>query len=108
MSEFIIDRGERGGLAILGGMFGFGQFETWQERMDEVVQLMRELSTYTDPQVMVNAYGDKVGRYIPSTGYLGLSRRGLEWPEYRITRSSTWENDVDPWLERTTGKAKGP
>ena len=32
--------------------------------------------------------------------WLSLSRRGLESPRYRITRSSTWTEEVNPWKDK--------
>ncbi len=39
-------------------------------------------------------------RLMPSDGWVSLSRRGLEPPWYRITRSSLWTEAVDPWKEK--------
>ncbi len=32
--------------------------------------------------------------------FMSLSRRGLEFPRYRITRSSQWTEDINPWTEK--------
>lgn len=62
---------------------------------------MRLISTFTDPNEMVNAYGDRVGRLTNVEGILSISRRGLSYPQFRITRWSGWESDgPDPWRER--------
>ena len=37
---------------------------------------------------------------MPSDRWLSLSRRGLEFPRYRITRSSTWTEVVNPWKQK--------
>ena len=37
---------------------------------------------------------------MPSDRWISLSRRGLEPPRYRITRSSTWSEPVNPWKEK--------
>ncbi len=66
----------------------------------EVVSFMKEISTYTDPQEMVNAYGGKMESFITANGFLSLSRRNLTYPQYRITRSSAWKDDIDPWKNR--------
>jgi sigma-B regulation protein RsbU (phosphoserine phosphatase) len=31
---------------------------------------------------------------------LSLSRRGLAYPHYRITRSTTWTEEINPWTEK--------
>lgn len=72
----------------------------WQERLTEVVEMMREMSLQTDPQEMVRAYAERVRRLLPSDRRLSLSRRGLTAPQYRITRSTTWTETVNPWKEK--------
>ena len=37
---------------------------------------------------------------LPAARWLSLSRRGLEAPWYRITRSSTWTESIDPWKQK--------
>ena len=37
---------------------------------------------------------------MPADRWISLSRRGLEAPEYRITRSSTWTETIDPWKQK--------
>ncbi len=37
---------------------------------------------------------------LPVDRWLSISRRGLEAPWYRISRSSTWTEEIDPWKER--------
>ncbi len=69
----------------------------WQTRLREVTQLMRELSQQTDPQEMVKLYRDRMGTYLPVEAYVALSRRGLDKPGYKVTRSSKWDADFDPW-----------
>jgi sigma-B regulation protein RsbU (phosphoserine phosphatase) len=75
----------------------------WQQRLDYVVETMREMSTQTDPQVMVQAYGRRIRKVLPSDSYVSLSRRDLPHPKYRITRSTLWEGSdraVNPWQAR--------
>lgn len=72
---------------------------SWQERMALIVQTMRELSRQTDPQEMVRAYGRNARQLLPIDRSISLSRRNLVWPQYRITRCSTWKEDINPWKE---------
>jgi sigma-B regulation protein RsbU (phosphoserine phosphatase) len=72
---------------------------TWQERLDIIVDMMREMSSQTDPQEMVRTYGAKARTILPSDGRISMSRRGLTAPRYRITRSTTWNQPVDPWKD---------
>lgn len=71
----------------------------WKERLQIVVNMMRELSIQTDPQEMVKAYGARVRQLIPSDRLVSLSRRELKAPWYRITRSSLWKDEVNPWKQ---------
>jgi phosphoserine phosphatase RsbU/P len=72
----------------------------WRQTLDHIVETMREMSLQDDPQAMVRAYGARIRRFQLTDGYVSLSRRGLEYPRYRITRSSTWEKEIDPWQEK--------
>jgi sigma-B regulation protein RsbU (phosphoserine phosphatase) len=72
----------------------------WRERLALIVDTMREMSRQTDPQAMVRAYGARVRRLLPTDRRISLSRRDLPAPKYRITRSSTWTEEVNPWKEK--------
>jgi sigma-B regulation protein RsbU (phosphoserine phosphatase) len=71
----------------------------WQQRLAAIVEMMRDMSRHTDPQEMVRAYGERIRPFIPEGHRLSLSRRGLKHPQYRITRSTTWTEEIDPWKE---------
>jgi sigma-B regulation protein RsbU (phosphoserine phosphatase) len=58
------------------------------------------MSRQTDPQAMVRAYGDKIQQLTPVDRRISISRRGLTYPKYRITRSTTWNEDINPWKDR--------
>jgi len=70
------------------------------DRVAEMVELVRELSAQTDAQQMVTDFGDRFRRMFTYEGFIALSRRGLERPYYRITRSSQWEHAVNPWKDK--------
>ena len=70
-----------------------------EERLAEVVAMVRAISDQTDPESMVLAYTTHVRRLIPSDGYLALSRRGLKSPELLITRSSRFTEVINPWKQ---------
>jgi phosphoserine phosphatase RsbU/P len=72
----------------------------WQERLAAIVDAMRDMSLQTDPAEMVRSYATRVRRLLPASRWLSLSRRGLESPWYRITRSSTWTEAIDPWKQK--------
>ncbi len=72
----------------------------WQHRLSLVVQTMREMSLQTDPQAMVRSYIKRMSSLLPSDRMIAVSRRDLEPPRYRITRSSEWKEEINPWKER--------
>jgi phosphoserine phosphatase RsbU/P len=81
----------QGGLGFLQG--------DWRERLAYLDTTMREMSQQDDPQAMVRVYGSRIRKLLPAGRWLSISRRGLEWPRYRITRSSTWTEEIDPWKQ---------
>src|SRR5262245_16876057 len=70
-----------------------------EERMAFIVATMREMSTQTDPVEMRRLYAERMRLVLPTDGHLSLSRRDLEWPQYRVTRSSRWTQDINPWKQ---------
>lgn len=78
------------------------KFANWQDETKFIVEFMRELSHQTDPQVAANLYGKRLreGGFFPSDGFLAISRRDLKRPMYRITRSSTWKEAINPWMQK--------
>lgn len=71
-----------------------------QKRLEFTVETMRELSRQTEPQAMVQTYGRRMRKLIPVDGMVSLSRRDLERPYYRVTRSHLWGPEHDPWKHR--------
>lgn len=82
-----------GALGVLGGEL------SPLKRMDFVLGMMREMSTQTDPQGMVGVYRKWMRHVVVSDTYVGLSRRGLERPYFRVTRAESLGTDFDPWRE---------
>ena len=72
----------------------------WRSRLAIIVDTMREMSRQTDPQEMVRTYGERMRQLLPIDRRFSLSRRDLEAPKYRITRSTTWTEDLNPWKEK--------
>jgi sigma-B regulation protein RsbU (phosphoserine phosphatase) len=72
----------------------------WQKRMGVIVQTMRDISLQTDPQAMVRIYGQRIRQLRPVDASVSLSRRGLAFPYYRITRSTAWQESINPWKEK--------
>lgn len=69
---------------------------SWSERLALIVDMMKELSLQTDPQQMVENYVRRMQQLLPVDRRISLSRRGLRWPQYRVTRFSGWE-EINPW-----------
>jgi phosphoserine phosphatase RsbU/P len=76
-----------------------GVVTDWRERLALIVEMMREMSSQTDPLEMRRAYAARMRRIRPLDDSLSLSRRGLKSPYYRITRSSRWGEEINPWKE---------
>jgi len=78
------------------------KFHGWQDELNFIEEFMRELSRQTDPQIAANLYGKRLreGGFIHSDGFLAASRRDLRHPAYRITRSSTWKEAINPWTQK--------
>jgi sigma-B regulation protein RsbU (phosphoserine phosphatase) len=79
---------------------GPSNWNDWHHRLGLIEDLMRDMSRHTDPQEMVRAYAQGVQQMMPIDRRLSLSRRGLGYPHYRITRSTTWTEEVNPWTEK--------
>lgn len=84
-------------LSILG-QDGTEGAKPWQTRLDDVTSLMRRISTLTDPQELVNIYGDRMRELLGHDGAISLSRRGVDSPWYRITRADAL-GKIDPWRQ---------
>lgn len=70
-----------------------------RDRLDTIVEMMLEMSTQTDPQEMVRRYAARIRPMFPSDGFISISRRGIDPPKFRITRSDRFERPIDPWRE---------
>ncbi|MEO0629155.1 MAG: PP2C family protein-serine/threonine phosphatase [Planctomycetota bacterium] len=72
----------------------------WRERLREVTLMMKELSEQTEPQLMVSAYRNRTNNIYTIDGFVAISRRDLEEPWFRVTRSSSWTEEVNPWEQK--------
>jgi sigma-B regulation protein RsbU (phosphoserine phosphatase) len=72
----------------------------WRDRLEHVVETMRELSGQTDPQVMVKMYAKRMRGAIAPGHTISISRRDLSQPRVRISRTTLWKEQPDPWRER--------
>jgi sigma-B regulation protein RsbU (phosphoserine phosphatase) len=61
--------------------------------------MLREISRQSDPQAMISVFRKEAMRLYGGDGSLSLSRRELQAPRFRITRSTQWKEDINPWTE---------
>ena len=73
---------------------------SWRHRLDVVVATLREMSRQTDPLEMRSAYGKRMRELFAVDRFVSLSRRDLQYPEFRVTRASGWTEEINPWKER--------
>jgi len=71
----------------------------WKERLDHVVNTMRDVSRATDPQEMVRVYASRMAGTLGQVLTIALSRRDLSAPRVRMTRNNAWTRVVDPWRD---------
>ena len=71
----------------------------WQQRLAITVSVMREMSAHTDPMKMNEIYTQRMVELLPVHRLLSLSRRGLPEGRVRITRSTMWQEAINPWKQ---------
>ena len=72
----------------------------WQTNLELVNVLMRNVSRETDPQSLVRAYAQGIRALFDVDHSVSVSRRELEQPWYRITRSRRFAKEINPWEQR--------
>ncbi len=73
------------------------QTRNWRARLAISVDVMRELSRYTDPQEMYHVFSRRMGQLYPTARQLTLSRRGVQSPNVRVTRFNLWTDPTNPY-----------
>jgi len=68
-------------------------------RLERIDSLVRELSIQEDPERLVYLFSRQSDLLWRRDGLITVSRRDLEAPWYRITRSSLWQEAINPWTE---------
>lgn len=68
-------------------------------RQAVAVELMRELSRYSDPGELSRVFARRMNQLYPTARQITLSRRGLSLPQVRVTRFSGWADPPDPFRE---------
>lgn len=71
----------------------------WRARLAVSAEVMKELSRYSDPQEMYSVFSRRMAQLFPVSRQMSISRRGLQYPYYRVTRFNLWTNPVNPWKE---------
>ncbi|WP_174250795.1 PP2C family protein-serine/threonine phosphatase [Tuwongella immobilis] len=71
----------------------------WRARLAVTLEMMRELSRHQDPDTMSRMYSRRMRQIYPIQRSISFSRRGLEYPWFRITRDTAWTTPVNPWKE---------
>lgn len=72
----------------------------WTDELDIIDRVMKSVSTITDPNELVRVYWDGVHELLPIEHYLALSRRGVDPPDFLVTRSSRFTEHFNPWTQR--------
>ncbi len=78
----------------------------WRARLAVSVELMRELSRYTDPEELYTVFSRRMTQLYPTARQLTISRRGLDRPEYRVTRFNMWANTPNDWHEEDRNRVR--
>ena len=73
---------------------------SWEERLEHILETMRDISRQTEPEALVAIYSDRLGGVFHDNRVLSLSRRGVEPPAVILTRDSNWEHQPNVWTER--------
>ena len=63
-------------------------------RLERLDALVRELSVQEDPEQLIRVFDRQADMVIPRDGLVTLTRRDLEPPQYRVTRSWRWKEKV--------------
>ncbi len=69
-------------------------------RLDEYVDLVRRLSLNTDPNEMLQTISSKMGFVIQADERVSFNRNNVPDGAIRITRSTRWQHEPDPWREQ--------
>lgn len=72
----------------------------WRARLAHIEETMRTMSGMADPAAMVQEYARRMRGTVRAGHTIALSRRGLDRPQVRITRSTLWPEQPDPWAQR--------
>ena len=71
----------------------------WRARLAVSVDVMRELSRYTNSEEMYHVFVRRMSQLYPTSRQISLSRRAMRRPDFRVTRYNLWTHRVDPRKE---------
>jgi phosphoserine phosphatase RsbU/P len=71
----------------------------WRAKLAISVDVMRELSRFSDPDEMYHAFARRMNQLYPTTRQISITRRGLDDPAFRVLRFSEWKDPVNPYKE---------
>ncbi len=69
-------------------------------RLAVAVELMRELSRYSDPSELSSVFAKRMNQLYPTARQITITRRGVEPPKFRVTRYNRWTTEIDPYREQ--------
>jgi sigma-B regulation protein RsbU (phosphoserine phosphatase) len=75
---------------------GNGHIPSRLRRIDDLVM---EMSAQDDPERLVRVFARQGAFLVPYDGILSISRRDMDAPYYRLTRSWLWREPINPWTE---------
>jgi phosphoserine phosphatase RsbU/P len=70
-----------------------------ESRISQAVEILREVSQHSDPRIMYRIFSRRIAEAFPAAIQVTLGRRWLQSPQYRVTRFTKWDDEVDPWTE---------
>lgn len=76
------------------------QRRPWLEELAIIDRVMKSISDVTNPETLVSTYWEGISELLPLDDFLALSRRGVEAPDFLITRSSRFKEHFNPWTQR--------
>ena len=71
----------------------------WRARLAVSVDVMRELSRYTNSEEMYHVFVRRMSQLYPTSRQISLSRKAMRWPNFRVTRYNLWPERVNPRTE---------
>ncbi len=81
----------------------------WQEELAIIDRTMKAISGVSDPEELVETFWKNIHDLLSVDDYISLSRRGVEPPDYLITRSSRFARPPiesgDPTRQRSSAMA---